>query len=74
MVIQLSSKILPKELEKGNIAYCCMFSKEIYCDGSFHIPGECQRDLLYMSLRPELFFTGASVCFHSLDCLFDKGS
>ena len=38
-------------------AYICIFFLEIYCDGSFHVPQDCQYDLLYWPWYLELFLS-----------------
>ena len=57
----------------GNRKNCLQlhFFKEISCDGPFHVSQDCKRDLLYWLLLQELFFTGDSVCFYSMDFLFN---
>ena len=63
--------ILPEKLAIENTVHNCIFFKEINNDKSFHVPKDCQHDLLYWLLCLELFLTGESVCFHSMDCLFN---
>ena len=47
-----------KELAIGNTVYSLFFFKEISSHGSFHVPENCQHDLLYRRLSPEHFLYG----------------
>ena len=67
MAFQLIWGILHKIMARRSAVYCWTFFKEICTDGSFHAQEDCQCELLYWSLHPELIFTGVSVCFHSMD-------
>ena len=52
-VIQKIRWILTKALALGSIVYSCIF--EINNDGSFYVSEDCQHDLIYWLLYPELF-------------------
>ena len=45
----------------GRTVYSCPFFNKINSDGSFHIPENSLREILYWLLHPKLFFTGESV-------------
>ena len=51
--------------------YRCNFSKDINMNKSFHVPDDCQDDLLYRQLHPEFSFIGESECFHLMDNSFN---
>ena len=73
-VIQWISWIFSKKLAIGSTVYSCIFFKKINWNEFFCVPKDSQHDLLYWRLHLKCFFTGESMCFHCMDCLFDSGS
>ena len=55
-IIDKQVEILPKKLAIRSSVYSCTFSKKIISHGSFHVPEDCQHNLIYCLLCLELLY------------------
>ena len=66
---------IPKELAVRSTVYSSSFYKKISRDVFFHFPEDCHSMTFFTDhCTGNIFFTGKSECFHSIDCLFNLGS